>query len=132
MRGHRYAVEASVSAAGSAQAAVIGIAITDALEIVFDSVATTRKIRNLRHNPNIAFVIGGCTPGDERTVQYDGIADEPEGAELERLKEVYYRQFPDGPTRLGWPGLVYVRARPTWIRYSDFQKDPPEIVEFAF
>jgi hypothetical protein len=131
MRGHRYAVEASVSPAGAAQAAVIGIAVTDAFEIVFDSVATTRKIQNLRHNPNIAFVIGGCT-GEERTVQYDGIADEPDGPELERLKEIYYRQFPDGPARLSWPGLVYVRVRPTWIRYSDFAKDPLEIVEFTF
>ena len=29
-----------------------------------------------------------------------------------------------------WPGLIYVRARPTWIRWSDYICDPPEIVEY--
>ena len=50
--------------------------------------------------------------------------------ELERLTKVYYDVFPDGPNRRSWPGLVYVRVRPTWIRYSDYNIDPPKIVEF--
>jgi hypothetical protein len=37
---------------------------------------------------------------------------------------------------LSWPGLTYVRVRPTWIRYSNFGGRPsenqPEIVEFDF
>jgi hypothetical protein len=88
-------------------------------------------MHNLRRNPRIAFVIGGLTHGDERTVQYEGVADEPVGADLERLKELYFIRFPDGRERQNWPGLVYVRARPTWIRYSDFNRKPPEIVEFG-
>ena len=28
-----------------------------------------------------------------------------------------------------WPDLIYVRVRPTWIRYSDYNVDPPQIVE---
>jgi general stress protein 26 len=131
MRGHRYAVQASVSSRQTAQAAVVGIAVTDDFEIVFDTVATTRKAQNLRHNPAIAFVIGG-TAGDERTVQYDGIADEPSGPDLERLAEVYYAQFPDGRQRLSWPGLVYFRARARWIRYTDFSRDPPDVLELDF
>jgi hypothetical protein len=34
-------------------------------------------------------------------------------------------------TRLSWPGLIYVRIRPTWIRYSNYNIDPPQIVEFT-
>jgi hypothetical protein len=129
IRGHRYAVQASVSAGGQPQAAVVGIAVSDRLEIVFDTVDSTRKAGNLRRNPAISFVVGGCAPGEERTLQIDGVADEPAGAELERLKQVYYAQFPDGPSRLGWRGLIYVRARPRWMRYSDFRSDPPVIAE---
>ena len=80
--------------------------------------------------PKVSFVIGGLTKGDERSVQYDGVADEPSGAELTRLKELYFTAFPDGRQRQTWVGLVYVRARPTWIRYSDFNRSPPQIVEF--
>ena len=120
-----------MAASGSAQAAVVGIAVTDRFEIVFDTVESTRKAENLRRNPKLALVIGGLIAGDERTVQYEGVADEPSGIELERIKRAYYGVYPDGPSRLNWPGLMYVRVRPTWIRYSDYTCDPPEIVEFT-
>ena len=131
MRRHRLAVEASVSSTAAPQAAVVGIAVTDRFEIVFDTIASTRKAKNLGRNPRIAFVIGGLHDGDERTVQYEGIADEPSGDELERLTRAYYQVYPDGPSRLAWPGLIYVRVQPTWIRYSNFSTNPPEIVEFG-
>ena len=44
---------------------------------------------------------------------------------------IVYRVYPDGPSRLSWPGIMYVRVRPTWIRYSDYNVDPPLIVEFT-
>jgi general stress protein 26 len=131
MRHHSLAVQASVTGAAAPQAAVVGIVVTDRFELFFDTVNTTRKMQNLRRNPKIAFVIGGLTGGDERTVQYEGIAEEPTGADLAHLKEAYFHTFPDGLERQGWPGITYVRVRPTWIRYSDFSRTPPQIVEFA-
>jgi hypothetical protein len=131
LRQHRLAVEASVSSGGGAQAAVVGFAVTDRFEIVFDTLVSTRKAANLRQNPKLALVIGGLVAGDERTAQYEGVADEPSGAELARLTEAYYAAYPDGPSRLSWPGLIYVRVRPTWIRYSNYNVAPPQIVEFT-
>src|SRR5215468_11062787 len=131
LREHRLAAEASVSGSAGAQAAVVGFAISDAFEIVFDTLDSTRKVANLRQNPKLAFVIGGFTPGDERSAQYEGLADEPAGAELERLTEVYYNVYPDGRARRTWLGLIYVRVRPTWIRYRHYNLDPPEIIEFT-
>jgi general stress protein 26 len=131
LRSHRLAVQSSVSPAGAAQAAVVGFGISDRFEIVFDTLSTTRKAQNLRRNPKIALVIGGLAAGDERTAQYEGVADEPSGAELDRLKQVYYAAYPDGPGRLSWPNLIYVRVTPTWVRYSDYNAAPPLIVEFG-
>lgn len=130
LRGHRLAVQASVSPAGTPQAALVGYGVSDCLEIVFDTLDSTRKAQNLRRNNRIALTIGGQTAGDERTVQLEGVADEPAGVQLGALKQVYYAAYPDGPTRLSWPGLIYVRVRPTWIRYSDYNVRPPEIIEF--
>jgi Pyridoxamine 5'-phosphate oxidase len=59
LREHRLAAEASVSSPGGAQAAVVGFAISDQFEIIFDTLDSTRKVANLRHNPGLAFVIGG-------------------------------------------------------------------------
>ena len=131
MRTHRVAVQASVSETAAPQAAVVGIAITDRFEIVFDTLGSSRKAHNLRTNPSIALVMGGLMPGDERTVQYEGTADEPQGEERDRLTAVYYAVYPDGRDRLSWPGLTYVRVRPRWIRYSDFGQATPQIVEFT-
>jgi hypothetical protein len=104
MRAHSLAVQASVSPSNSPQAAVVGFIVTDDLEVFFDTLDSTRKVSNLRRNANVAFVIGGLTEGDERTVQYEGVADEPEGLEVERLKERYFLRFPDGRDRQTWPG----------------------------
>ncbi len=130
LRHHSLAVQASVSPSHEPQASVVGFIVTDDLEIFFDTLNTTRKAKHLRKNPKIAFVVGGLTPGDERTVQYEGEADQPLGAELDRLKELYFERFPDGRDRRTWRGLIYVRVRPSWIRYSNFNSAPPEIVEF--
>lgn len=130
MRSEKYAVQTSVSASGRPQAAVVGIVVSERFEIVFDTLSSSRKAPNLRANPAIAFVIGGTRDGDERTVQYEGAADEPTGAELDRLLALYYARFPDGPERRSWPGLTYLRVKPIWIRYSNFGAQPPEIVEF--
>ena len=131
MRQEPYAVQASVTANGVPQAAIIGVVVTDRFEVFFDTLAGSRKAVNLRHNPAAALVIGPATAGSERTVQLEGMADEPSGAELERLLELYFARFPDGRDRQRWPGISYWRVSPTWLRYSDFSIDPPETIEFT-
>ena len=90
LREPRYAVEASVTPSGQPQAAIMGIVVTDAFEILFDTLGTTRKMANLRANPKIALAIGSLAEGEHRGVQYEGLADEPQGAELARLQELYF------------------------------------------
>jgi general stress protein 26 len=128
LRRYKLAVQASVAPGGAPQAAVVGFAVTDDLEIVFDTVETTRKYRNLRADPRIALVIGW---DDEITAQIEGIADLPAGEELARVQASYFVAHPDGRERLSWPGICHLRVRPTWVRYSDFTKTPPYIVEFT-
>ena len=129
LRSHRWAIEATSSLAGEPQAAIIGFAVTEQLELVFDTLASSRKAVNLRANPRIAFVVGGWNDTEPKTLQYQGHADFPDGVELERVKEAYFSAFPDGPTRLSWPGITYVRVKPLWVRYSDFSAEPPLISE---
>lgn len=97
---------------------------------MFDTIATSRKARNLEADRRIALAIGGLH-GEEQTVQYEGEADRPAGAELEQLQEQYFQVFPDGRERLSWPDLIHVRVRPRWLRYSDFSSNPPLIVEMT-
>jgi hypothetical protein len=116
----------SVSPPGAPQAAVVGFAVSDQLEIVFDTLESTRKYANLVADPRVALVIGW---DDAITAQIEGVADVPTGVERERLRECYFGPYPDGRQRLAWPGITHVRVRPTWVRVSDFTRDPPSIVE---
>jgi general stress protein 26 len=127
LRRYKLAVFASVGApSGAPQAAVVGFAVSDGLEIVFDTLESTRKYDNLVADPRVALVIGW---DDAITAQIEGVADVPDGAELGRLRDVYFGPYPDGRDRLAWPGITIIRVRPTWARLSDFTSDPPRIVE---
>jgi hypothetical protein len=128
MAQHRYGVVSSISASGTPQSALVGIAITPDLEIVFDTVKSSRKYPNLIARPECSFVVGWA---GEQTVQLEGIAIEPSGSELKRYQEIYFSTWPDGPARMNWPGIAYFVVRPRWIRYSDFDQSPPHIEEFT-
>jgi hypothetical protein len=119
----------TINAANRPEAALVGIAVTPQLEIVFDTLKTTRKYRNLSARSACSFVIG-CV--DERTAQYEGEAEELRSPDLERYQETYFRAWPDGPGRMSWPGITYFVVRPVWIRYSDFGQTPPLIQEWTF
>lgn len=119
----------SIAADGSPQSALVGIGVSSELEIVFDTVKSSRKFQNLIVNPQCSFVIGWA---GETTVQYEGQARQPEGDELKRYQQIYFTAWPDGPSRLSWPGITHFVVRPTWVRYSDFDRRPPFIQEFTF
>lgn len=115
---HKLGILATVSYENTPEAAVVGIAVTTNLELIFDTLGETRKCRNLRVNPNIAFVIGW---DEEVTLQYEGEAEEPKGIELERFKQVYFEKWPDGVEREKWPDITYFRVRPKKDSLQRFQ-----------
>jgi len=129
MAQFRYGVVSSISRNGVPQSALVGIATTSELEIVFDTVKSSRKYPNLVERPSCSFVVGW---GGEQTVQFEGVAIEPDGEELRRCQEAYFAVWTDGPARLAWPGITYFVVRPRWIRYSDFDQSPPLIEELVF
>lgn len=130
MRSNRYAVVSSLSEAGTPQSALVGIAVTPELEIIFDALKSSRKAANLTARPACALVIGGWS--SELTVQYEGEAFEPAGEERERYLEVYFGVWPGGRERMQSPGITHFVVRPRWIRYSDFDQQPPVIEELRF
>ncbi len=129
VKGHKLAVLASVEGDGHPQAALVGIAVTPDLEIVFDTLTTSRKYQNLIAHPRVALVIG-CT-GD-KTLQLEGIAREPAGEELKHYRSVYFATWTDGPSRLTWPGICHIVVKPKWARFSDYGETPASIEEMQF
>lgn len=129
LRGQRWAIQASTSVSQRPQAALVKYAVTDRLELVFDTLRGGRKVANLRANPHVALVIGGWQDDSPRSLQLEGVADFPAGADLQRLKQAYCAVFPDGNLRESLPDICYVRVVPQWVRFSDYASEPPSILE---
>ncbi|HEY4287048.1 MAG TPA: pyridoxamine 5'-phosphate oxidase family protein [Puia sp.] len=84
MRKFRLAAAASISADHQPETAVLGIAVTPDLEIVFDTVRSSRKYRNLVAHPKVALMVWKTGA----TVQYEGEVREPGGPEDDGYREV--------------------------------------------
>jgi len=124
----RFLVVSSVNESGAPEAALMGFALTQANEIVFDTLASSRKAVNLARNPKTALVIGW---DDQISLQIEGIARQPVGNDLASAKAAYFHEWPDGRARENWPDIAYVVVKPKWIRYSNYAAGPPVVEEFS-
>lgn len=106
------------------QSALIGIAVTPNLEILFDTTEATRKFANLSRNPACALVAGW---EDEQSLQYEGRARRIDSRAENPELAPYFAAFPDGIERLNWTGICHFAIAPAWIRFSDFARTPPRI-----
>lgn len=125
LKRHSLGVISTVSKDNKPESALIGIAFSKNLEVVFDTVKTSRKFHNIIQNPNVAMVIGW---DNETTVQLEGTATELTGEEAAYYKEIYFEVYPDGRERAEtWPHIVHFKIKPTWIRYSNY--NVPVLIE---
>src|SRR5215472_16204567 len=110
-------VIATVGPDGKPEAALMDIATTPALEIIFETTNQTRKFVNLQANSRISFVIGW---EDNETLQFDGVAELLSGRALEEALKEYTSVFPQKTSHRDWPGNYYFLARPDWVRFSSY------------
>src|SRR3984885_7663500 len=117
----RYLIVSTVNESGTPEAALMGFALTQANEVVFDTLSTSRKAVNLANTSAVALVIGW--DGDV-SLQIEGVGRRPVGDDLASAKAAYFRQWPDGRARENWPNIAYVVVLAKWIRYSNFSGAP--------
>jgi len=118
VRQRGLAVVATRGPDGAPQAALVGITATGRGELVFDTSRSSRKYGNLSAFAQVALVIGW---DNEMTVQCEGTADIPMGADRDRCVQAYLAQYPNGVKRAHDQDIVHVRVRPYWLRYSDYR-----------
>ncbi len=111
------------------EAALVGFASADDLSLVFGTYTTTRKFNNIQKNPNCAIVFGN---NEKITLQYEGVASVLEGDELKEYKNIYFQKTPSSKKYEAHPNQVYLKIKPTWIRYTDYNKEPEMIFEMNF
>jgi pyridoxine/pyridoxamine 5'-phosphate oxidase len=125
----RLGVLSTIADGDTPRSALVGIAITEKLELIFDTLRSSRKSRNVLARPACSFVIGWAA---EQTVQYEGDAHLLHDAELNRYQPAYFKTWPECRSHQEWPDIAYFLVRPRWARYSDFTQTPPLIHELTF
>ena len=129
IKQYNLAVISTLSKDNKPEAALVGFAVSQDLEIVFDTVKTSRKYKNILQNPSVAVVIGW---DNETTVQYEGAATELGRDDAAYYKEIYFEVYKDGRERAEtWPHIAHFKITPNWIRYSNFN-DPMVVEEILF
>jgi pyridoxine/pyridoxamine 5'-phosphate oxidase len=127
VRQKRLAVVSTVQDSGAPEAALVGFALTERNEIVFDTLGSSRKAVNIARRAETALVIGW---DNDITVQIEGEARRPQGDDLAYAKAAYYRAWPDGRARENWPDIAYIVVKPRWMRYANYA-GAPVIEEFT-
>jgi pyridoxine/pyridoxamine 5'-phosphate oxidase len=127
VRRKRLAVVSTVHDSGAPEAALVGFALTERDEVVFDTLGSSRKAVNIVRRPAAALVIGW---ENDVSVQIEGVARRPQGDDLAYAKAAYFREWPDGRGRENWPDIAYIVVKPRWLRYANYA-GAPEIEEFA-
>lgn len=104
MRGRQLAVVSSIGPRGEPQAALAGIAVSPRCEVIFDTVADSRKHANLLRDPRASLVLTGPA---EKTLQLEGTTRPipVSGTQDAELRSIYYEAWPDGRSHLSWPKL---------------------------
>jgi len=124
---NKLAVLSTVTSENTSESAVVEISARENFELIFDTLPTFRKYKNLRGNRNVSVVIGW----EPTTVQYEGIAVELSDNELEEYKQIHFAKFPEA-VKFEKLGIKFFKIIPQWIRYTDVSMQSWEVFEINF
>lgn len=126
LKKHSLCVLATTDSSGKPEAAIIQFLETNAFELIFETLRTNRKVKNLLKNHNVAVVFGG---DGNKTVQYEGTAKRLSAEEFSRWEDAYLSKYPKSGKWIRSPDITYFKIEPKWIRYYDSSIDPTYIFE---
>ena len=112
------------------EAAYVGFTCNQDLEIVIGTSNKSRKFANLQSNPSVAIVVADLNS----EVQYEGKATNITFAEYDNLvADKIFDGLPNIDKYRNDPNQVFVRIKPTWIRFLDHTNGnaTEEFTEFA-
>lgn len=129
LNNHSLGVIATNGPDGFPEAAAIEFGQSSKLEIIFDTLITSRKYKNIKRSPKIAMVVGW---DENQTVQLEGLAAELNDKERPGLKKAFFDKVPMAKKFEANQNIVYFKISLKWIRFTDLNKHPWEIFEVKF
>jgi len=133
MHQHPMAVIAThANGALAPESALIAFVELDDLSLVFETFSGTRKHHNIQANAHVSLVIGWDI-NIHKTLQYEGVASFVEESNKDSVIELFKtKDTPCTEVFLRNHQARFFMVKPTWLRYSDYTKDKPIIIEESF
>ena len=128
MGGCSLCVLSTVDSNGASESALVGFSVFNDQDLTIGTDRNSRKFKNILVNSRVSVVIGW----EDKSVQYEGVARELVGQELEDRQKEHFIKNPGSAKYKDEPGEVYVSISPTWIRFTDGTVDPWRVEERQF
>lgn len=130
MEARSFCVISTVGADARPEAAFVGFSSNGNLEVIIGTSSKSRKFRNISQNKSVAIVIADMTGEAQYEGEVEVVTPEAYGTLMEegRFKKLSgYDKYRNDPTQ------VYLRIRPTWIRFIAHGENDAvtEFTEFA-
>ncbi|MBU6323701.1 MAG: pyridoxamine 5'-phosphate oxidase family protein [Patescibacteria group bacterium] len=129
IRSRGECVLATTDGSGNPEAATIEFVMDADGSIIFDTSTKYRKYGNLLRNPHVAIALG--SEAENKGAQYEGIAQELVGAELDAAKKTYFAANPDAKKWEALPETAYFRVTPTFMRLRDYANEERQEIEWT-
>ncbi len=126
VRFNIYAVVSTINKASQPESALVGISHNSKHELIFATSSNTRKVENIRNNPNVSLVIGG-SDGSLQSVQIEGVARVLNHKDAKNYAETHYQKIPSAREHQFTPGECFVVVTPLWARYTSYLSPIPEV-----
>lgn len=118
---HETSVISTLDAHNQPQAATVGFSVDENFIIVFATNQKTRKANNIAVNNKVALVVGF---EGQKTVQIEGTAEKID-TELNKDRiNLHFAKVPGAKKFAGELDQSYYLIRPTWLRFTDYTKQP--------
>lgn len=131
IKKNRVSALATVLAHGSPHTAVMHYShLVNPLELYFSVDKTSVKCQFLlKRKEGKASVVIGFSEQEWITVQIDGLISIVDNREkLRRIKTIHYKKNPSSKEFENDPNTIFLIFKPKWIRYTDFNFEPPNII----
>ncbi len=122
-------VVSTVNKNGNPSAATMAFSETPELKLIFSTSVKTRKYENINNNENVAIVIGWDF-GKFITVQYEGVAKEVFGEEIDKIRNIHITKNEETKKFAFSPENRYFLVEPKWIRYWSVKENIKFELEF--
>ena len=126
---HQLCVLSTVNEKGNPESAVVGFSENDKLELMIATSNQSRKYKNMIGHSAVSVVVGW---DKWITVQYEGVVRLLSDDELIEYQKNHFAKLPMTEKYKENPDEVYIAITPTYIRYTDCNKDPWDVTELSF